>query len=126
MKTKVGRGRPTKSVIRQNVIEILYYLGEGYGYEISKIYNEVFPEVTQRSIYYHLRKGIETKEIRQNKIEQERGDFSWGSMAEKTYYSLGKAANPKGDLRIKEFLERFRKSKKVESGSFLKKIFKKK
>ena len=102
------KGRPVRSQIRQNVIEILYYLGKGYGYQICKIYNEVFPQVTQRSIYYHLRKGTFTKEIIMNKIEQEKGDFSWGTIVEKKYYSLGSMARPQGNKRIKEFLEKFK------------------
>ena len=101
----MGRGRPAKSVIRQNVVEILYYLRKGYGYQIAKIYNEIFPTVTQRSIYYHLRKGISTKEIEMHKIEQEQGNFSWGSMVEIIYYSLGEDAEPKGDVRVKKFLK---------------------
>ncbi|MBU1974477.1 MAG: hypothetical protein KKH52_03725, partial [Nanoarchaeota archaeon] len=91
------KGRPTKSVIRQNVVEILYYLGQGYGYQIAKIYNEIFPTVTQRSVYYHLRKGKETKEIKMHKIEQEQGNFSWGSVVEKIYYTLGEKAAPRGE-----------------------------
>ena len=59
----MGRGRPVKSQIRQNILEILHYLGKGYGYQISKVYNEIFPRVTQRVIYYHLKKGMQTKEI---------------------------------------------------------------
>src|SRR3989338_2472385 len=94
------RGRPVKSVIRQNIIEILNYLKQGYGYQIAKIYNEVFPSAAQRSVYYHLRKGLETKEIRLHKIEQEAGDFSWGKLVEKTYYTLGESAVPKGDARL--------------------------
>lgn len=103
------KGRPPKSQIRQNIIEILYYLGKGYGYEISKIYNEVFPPVTQRSIYYHLKKGVLIKEINVHKIEQERGEFSWGTVVEKIYYSLGNAAQPKGEKRVKVFLKKFRR-----------------
>jgi hypothetical protein len=100
------RGRPLKSEIRQNIIEILHYLGNGYGYQIARIYNEVFPKVTQRSIYYHLRKGILTKEIRVHKVEQEQGAFSWGPMVEKIYYGLGESGDPKGLDRVKEFLEK--------------------
>ncbi|MBT3814638.1 hypothetical protein HOE37_01455 [Candidatus Woesearchaeota archaeon] len=100
------RGRPTKSQIRQNIIEILFYLGKGYGYQISKIYKEVFPPVTQRSIYYHLRKGTQTKEININTIKEEKGEFSWGDTVEKIYYELGDAAEPKGESRVKEFLEK--------------------
>ncbi|MBT4651470.1 hypothetical protein HOC13_03005 [Candidatus Woesearchaeota archaeon] len=103
------RGRPTVSQIRQNIIEILHFLGKGYGYQLSKIYNEVFPPVTQRSIYYHLRKGMITQEIQMHKIEREEGDFSWGSVVEKTYYALGKEAEPKGIKRVGEFLSKFKK-----------------
>ena len=100
------RGRPTKSVIRQNIVEILFYLGKGYGYQISKIYNEVFPQVTQRVIYYHLRKGIQTKEIEVHSIQQEKGNFSWGSEVEKKFYTLGKLAMINKDARVQEFLEK--------------------
>lgn len=103
------RGRPVKSQIRQNVVEILYHLGKGYGYQICKVYNEVFPEVTQRSIYYHLHKGVSTKEIVVHKVEQEKGDFSWGNTVEKTYYSLGGKAEPKGEKKVKEFLKQIKR-----------------
>jgi len=104
----VKRGRPCQSDIRQNIIEILYFLGKGYGYQISKVYNEVFTPVSQRSVYYHLRKGVVLNELELNKIEHEEGEFSWGKMVEKTYYSLGKGAKPQGELRVKEFLDRVR------------------
>ncbi|MEK6900149.1 MAG: hypothetical protein AABX05_03415, partial [Nanoarchaeota archaeon] len=89
--------------------EILYYLGKGYGYQISRVYNEIFPSVTQRNIYYHLHKGVLTEEIEVHKIEQEKGDYSWGSIVEKVYYSLGKKADPKGEKRVKEFLKAWKK-----------------
>ena len=81
-------------------------MGKGYGYQLSKIYNEVFAKASQRSVYYHLRKGVELGELELNKVEQEEGDFSWGSVVEKRYYSLVKKAKPKGELRVKEFLGR--------------------
>ena len=91
------------------MVEILYYLGEGYGYQIAKMYNEIFPTVTQRSVYYHLRKGISTKEIEMQKVEQEKGEFSWGNIVEKKYYVLGRNAEPKGEKRVKEFLSRWKR-----------------
>jgi len=103
------KGRPVRSVIRQNVVEILHHLGQGYGYQISKIYNEVFPTVTQRSIYYHLRKGMKTKEIEVYRVEKENGNFSWGSIAEKIYYRLGKKADPKGNAQVKDFVRQWKK-----------------
>ncbi len=103
------RGRPVKSQIRQNVINILYCIQKGYGYQICKIYEGIFPQVTQRSIYYHLRKGVQTEEINVNQVKEEKGDFSWGSSVEKTYYELGKNAQPIDDKRIKDFLANWKK-----------------
>ena len=99
------RGRPVKSQIRQNIIEILYFLGKGYGYDIYKVYREVFPKVTMRSIYYHLKKGVEIGEIQIKTVKAEKGDYSWGESAEKTYYSLGERAIPKMDNRVKDYLD---------------------
>lgn len=107
------KGRPIKSQIRQNIVEILHYLGEGYGYQVAKMYNEIFPQVTQRSIYYHLQKGLLTKEIAVHKIEEEHGEYSWGSVVEKKYYALGKNAEAKGEKRVKEYLKTW--EKKTES-----------
>ena len=49
--------------------------------------------------------GIRVRET----IEREEGDFSWGSVVEKTYYALGKEAEPKGIKRVGEFLSKFKK-----------------
>ena len=111
------KGRPIKSQIRQNIVEILHYLGEGYGYQVAKIYNEIFPQATQRSIYYNLQKGILTKEIVVHKIEKEEGQFSWGTSVEKKYYSLGKNAEAKGEKRVKQYLDQWQKTKKENSPS---------
>ena len=90
----MGRGRPTGSNIRQNIIEILYFMGSGYGYEIYKAYIELFPKVTMRVIYYHLKKGVSIDEFSVDRIEKEKGDYSWGPEAEKIYYRLGPQARP--------------------------------
>ena len=100
------RGRPIKSEIRQNIVEILHFLGKGYGYDIYKIYIEIFPKITMRSIYYHLRKGIDTGEFKIEKVEKVKGEYSWGTEAEKTYYALGPNAKPKIEPRVKEYFEK--------------------
>ena len=102
----MGRGRPVKSEIRQNMIELLFFLKEGYGYNIYKHYKDIFPPVSMRVIYYHLRKGADLGEFKVNKIIKENGNFSWGSETEKIYYSLGQEAQPIGNMRVKEFLDR--------------------
>ncbi len=106
------RGRPFKSDIRKNIITILYHLGEGYGYEVSKLYNKIFPKVTMRSVYYHLKRGIELGEIQMKEIKQEQGNYSWGTTVEKTYYSLGKNAHAQPDERVLHAVEEHKQRKK--------------
>jgi len=103
------RGRPVNSAVRQNIVEILYFLGKGYGYEIYKIYSEIFPRVSMRVVYYHLKKGQLLGEFKVDKIKTEQGDYSWGSVAEKVYYALGPKAKPKMDSRVKDFLDKRKK-----------------
>ena len=113
MDQAMKRGRPTKSIIRQNIIDILQYMGKGYGYDVYKIYIQLFPKVTMRSVYYNLRKGIATGEIRIDAIEREKGEFSWGDEVEKTYYGLGKEATPHDNPRVKEFFNQ----RKIDLGN---------
>ena len=100
----MGKGRPVKSEIRQNIVEILYFMKEGYGYEIYKVYRAIFPKVTMRSIYYHLKKGLQTEEFVISKVVDVEGDYSWGPSAKKTYYALGSKARPKNEERVKDAL----------------------
>ncbi len=79
---------------------------QGYGYEIYKAYIVIFPKVTMRSIYYHLKKGTSLGEFKVSKIEKEKGDYSWGPEAEKIYYALGNNAKPTGNEKIKEYFEK--------------------
>ena len=102
----MARGRPVQSVIRQNIIEILYFMKKGYGYDIYKAYIKIYPKVTMRSVYYHLKKGVALEEFKVQKIEKVQGDYSWGSEAEKVYYILGPKAKPKIDKRVKEYLDK--------------------
>ena len=94
------RGRPTKSVIRQNIIEIINVKKRVYGYELYNYYIDIFPNVHIRSIYYHLKKGTGLKEIEIQEIKEEKGNYSWGDKAEKVYYMLGPNAKPKGSKRV--------------------------
>ena len=100
------RGRPVFSKIRQNIVELLHHMGRGYGYEVYQAYVDLFPKVTMRSVYYQLRKGVDLGELEIESVKVEKGDYSWGADAEKTYYKLGKNAKPKGEQRISDYLER--------------------
>jgi hypothetical protein len=100
------RGRPPVSQIRNNIIEILAVLGEGYGYQISNLYNQIFPACTMRSVHYHLKKGLATKEFTVARVAKEEGNYSWGLHAEKIYYKLGESAKPKMDQRVAKYLSK--------------------
>ena len=66
------KGRPLGSQVRQNIIEILYFMGHGCGYDIYKIYVAIFPKVTMRLIYYHLNKGYQIWEFKIYKVGKEK------------------------------------------------------
>jgi hypothetical protein len=106
------RGRPVKSIIRQNIVEILYFMGKGYGYDIYKAYREIFAPVTMRSIYYHLNKGVQTEEFKIDEVKKEEGDYSWGSTVTKTYYALGGKAKAMINNQVKEYFDKKKEGKK--------------
>jgi hypothetical protein len=96
------RGRPRTSIIRQNIVDLLYYMKKGYGYEIYKHYVKLFPRCTLRSIHYHLKFGSKIGEFDVQHIK-EKGDFSWGEDVTKLYYVLGRNATPKRSRKIEEY-----------------------
>lgn len=102
----MGRGRPIGSSIRQNMIEILYYLGKAYGYEIFKSYKAIYPAVTLRVMYYHLRKGVELGEFRSERAVVEEGIYSWGKSTERIYYKLGPNAKPTHERKAKAYFRK--------------------
>jgi hypothetical protein len=106
------RGRPVKSAIRQALVDILQIMGKAYGYELYKVYDAIYPKATLRAVYYNLRKGVELGELKVNIITKEKGDYSWGSEAEKTYYELGPNAKPSSDMKVKEYFEKKEREEK--------------
>ena len=105
------RGRPVKSEIRQNIVEMLRVTGPQYGYKIHKFYNELFPGCTRENIYYNLRKGVTVGEFELSEVKLEKGEYSWGTVVEKKYYKLGPKASPKGLTRVEEFFVLMKKKK---------------
>jgi len=103
------RGRPLGSPIRQNVVDLLAQLGEAYAYQIYKHYIKIFPKVTMRSVYYQLQKGLETGDFVIKKVEKEKGNYSWGSYAEKTYYGLGRKAHPRKNPLVNDYFKKLKK-----------------
>ncbi|MBW3020216.1 hypothetical protein KY334_02890 [Candidatus Woesearchaeota archaeon] len=98
--------RPTKSAIRQNILKILSYSGKLHGYELYYHYLNIFGKVHMRSIYYNLKKGVILKEINLLDVKKEQGNYSWGSEAEKVYYTIGPEANVRESKRVKEYFEK--------------------
>ena len=102
-------GRPLGSQVRLNIVEILYFMKQGTGYDLYKHYVAIFPKVTMRLIYYHLRKGYEIGLFNIKKIGVEKGDYSWGNTAEKIYYELGDGAKPVLNIQVKEYFDKINK-----------------
>ncbi len=103
----MARGRPPKSQVRENLIEVLHVLKRGYGYELYKAYIIVFPAVSMRTIYYHLRKGTQYGMFKVQRVQVEPGDYSWGPDAEKVYYIVGPKGMPKKNPRVRASLKEF-------------------
>jgi hypothetical protein len=108
----IKRGRPFGSKIRQNIVEVLFFLGKGYGYEIHKVYCQLFDKCTREVVYYNLRKGVNMGEFKVEQIKIEKGDFSWGGEVRKIVYSLGEHAKPAGLTEIKAAVEKFKEERK--------------
>jgi hypothetical protein len=98
METKRRPGRPIGSDVRQNMIEILFKHKELHGYELYKIYCDLFPKVSQRLIYYHLKRGVSLNEFRVVRVHKKEGNYSWGGSVENIIYSIGLSAKPIGKL----------------------------
>lgn len=106
------RGRKVGSLIRDRLVELLYYLGYGYGYDLYKYYVEIWGKVTLRSIYYHLKKGTELEIFKVAEIEKVKGDYSWGMQASRIIYGLGPLAEPQGSKKVANKIRELTEKKK--------------
>jgi hypothetical protein len=52
---------------------------------------------------------VDTHEFVVKEIRKEKGDYSWGSEAEKTYYALGPNAAPMVLLKVREYFDKKRR-----------------
>ena len=109
MMEKAVRGRPAFSPIRDNLVELLFFVGKGYGYELYKKYIQVFHKTTMRSIYYHLNKGVELGVFKIDKVENIPGDYSWGEGVRRVVFALDEKAEPKKDTRVLKRLKEISK-----------------
>lgn len=104
------KGRPIHSMIRKNILEILNVMKKAYGYEIYTHYLNLFPKTHLRSIYYHLKKGVELNEIILHEIKEEKGQYSWGDKSERVYYSLGREAQIRDLKKVEKYFKAFSKN----------------
>jgi len=104
-------GRPLGSKVRQNIVEILYFYKRLHAYELYKIYIDLYPKVTMRLIYYHMKKGLSTGEFKVYKIDRKFGKYSWGGTSENIVYELGEGANPMIEPHVKVYWEKNSKEK---------------
>ncbi len=81
-------------------------MGEAYGYQLYKAYKDIFPAVTLRVIYYHLKKGKSLGEFEVAGIKKTSGSYSWGPEAERVFYKLGPKAKPSILPEVKEYFAR--------------------
>jgi|APSaa5957512622_1039677.scaffolds.fasta_scaffold169374_2 hypothetical protein len=89
-------GRKPKSDIRDEMVELLYFMKEAYGYELYKKYCKVYDKkISMRSVYYHLNKGVELGIFNLKEIRDVKGDFSWGSGVKQVIFQLSSNAQPK-------------------------------
>lgn len=102
------RGRPVGSQIRIRMMTILHYLGEGYGYQIHKLYRMIYGECTREVVYYNLRKGVSVQEFVEVEVKREKGNYSWGDSVEKIYYALGPDARIEEDDEAKRVIVEYK------------------
>ncbi len=102
----MAKGRPVKSLIRERMQAIVDTLGVTYGYEIFKLYNEVFEPVDLRSMYYHLAKGVKLGEFEEVGVKQVKGQFTWGDISIRKYYLLGPQATSRTTPELEKAAEK--------------------
>jgi len=83
------KGRPVKTEIREKIASILKQTNIAYGYQIYKIYKNIFGYISLRNLYYNLKKGVDLGEFLIVDIKKESGIFTWGGIVEHKYYTLG-------------------------------------
>lgn len=108
-----GRGRPSKSIVREHLKEVLFLGGKMTAYIAHKHYIKLFAATTQRNIYYQLEKGLEQGDFISEEIVEE-GDYSWGKSARKKYYQLAKNIKPNFSKESYDYFQAVKMNNKGE------------
>ena len=101
-----GRGRPKGSRTRDHVGEILSVIERGTGYDVYRIFRDVYGPITSRAIYYNLHQGVLLDQFEYDGVTVESGEYSWGGKAEKKYYKPGRKAKHAVDDELKARIAR--------------------
>lgn len=102
-------GRPAKSKVRDQLAEVLYVAGALTAYDAHKHFIRLFGGVTQRNIYYQLKRGVDLGIFRISDVVEEKGDYSWGPTTRKVYYELTPAASPQLNSAVKHYFDKISK-----------------
>lgn len=98
-------GRPPRSIVREQLAELLFIIGKLSAYDAHKHYIHIFGVATQRNIYYQLRRGVELGIFRVEDVVEEKGEYSWGDTTRKIYYSLTSQAQPQLNTKVKIYVD---------------------
>ena len=86
----VKKGRPTRSIIRDNLINLIKTNPGLAGYDYFKLYLSYYPKCTLRSIYYHLDKAVSLGDLTYSVDETKRSISGQNKI-----YSPGSSVTPK-------------------------------
>lgn len=86
--------------------QIVDTLCASYGYEIYRVYNEFFEPISLRSMYYHLKRGVQLDEFKEVAVKETKGSYTWGDISIRKYYILGTAAQHHTNEDLEELIER--------------------
>lgn len=105
--------RRVGSIVRDRLKEMLYVVGELTAYDAYKHYIVIFGKISQRNIYYQFEKGTELAEFVVAKVEEEKGDYSWGTSTTKKYYRLGPASTPVLNEAVRNYFSSLKSRKSL-------------
>lgn len=109
MADKRPRGRPSYSLVRERLRDMVFCAGRMTAYTAHKHYIAIFPSCTRRNVYYQLRKGVSKGDFSFEEVE-EAGDFSWGSKTRKVYYELKRKQGVRAvDARVADYFAALKK-----------------
>lgn len=91
-----------KSIVRARLAEMLFVAGKLTAYDAHKHYLKLFGPVSQRNVYYQLERGAKLEQFERIELE-EKGEYSWGTVSRKVYYSLKSKEGIVLDTKVREY-----------------------